>query len=57
MDWLKRIHKTTDPRHGESVRAGDQVRVWYRIQEKGRVRTASFEGIVLRVRGPVATRP
>ncbi len=56
MDWLKRIHKTTDPRHGASVRTGDQVRVWYRIQEKGRVRTALFEGIVLRVRGPAATR-
>jgi len=59
MDWLSRIQSKRDPkRDGESTeyRAGDQVRVWYRIQEKGRVRTASFEGIVIRVRGSAANR-
>ena len=30
---------------------GDQVRVWYRIQEKDRVRLAPFEGLVIRRKG------
>lgn len=31
--------------------AGDQVRVWYRIVERERVRLAPFEGLVIRRRG------
>ena len=34
-----------------AFRPGDQVRVWYRIQERDRVRTAPFEGLVIRLRG------
>ncbi len=30
---------------------GDQVRVWYKIQEKDRVRVAQFEGLVIRRKG------
>lgn len=30
---------------------GDQVRVWYRIKERDRVRLAPFEGLVIRRRG------
>ena len=30
---------------------GDHVRVWYRIQEKDRVRVAPFEGLVIRRKG------
>ena len=30
---------------------GDQVRVWYKIQEKDRVRVAPFEGLVIRRKG------
>lgn len=31
--------------------AGDQVRVWYRIVERERMRLAPFEGLVIRRRG------
>lgn len=31
--------------------SGDQVRVWYKIQEKDRVRVAPFEGLVIRRKG------
>jgi large subunit ribosomal protein L19 len=30
---------------------GDQVRVWYRIREKDRIRQVPFEGLVIRRRG------
>ena len=30
---------------------GDQVRVWYRIKERDRVRLAPFEGLIIRRRG------
>ena len=32
-------------------RPGDQVRVWCRIQEQGRVRLSPFEGLIIRRRG------
>ena len=51
MDWLKQIHGDAKREGLPAFRAGDQVRIWYRIQERGRMRTAPFEGIVLRIRG------
>lgn len=50
MDWLKQVHGVQEGTL-PACRAGDQVRVWYRIQERGRVRTAPFEGTVIRLRG------
>ena len=52
MDWLKRVHGG-EPRSAAqpAYRTGDLVRVWYKIQERDRVRLAPFEGLVLRQRG------
>ncbi len=36
-----------DERGGLDFRAGDTVRVWQKIQEKGKVRLQAFEGLVL----------
>lgn len=55
MDWLKRVHSATTSA-AVDFRPGDQVRVWCRIQERGRVRTAPFEGTVMRVRGSGTSR-
>ncbi len=51
MDWLKLVHPDGGRRLQVGCRPGDQVRVWSRIQERGRARVVSFEGIVLRMRG------
>ena len=36
-----------DERRALDLRAGDTVRVWQKIQEKGKVRLQAFEGLVL----------
>ena len=36
-----------DERRAVDVRAGDTVRVWQKIQEKGKTRLQAFEGLVL----------
>lgn len=56
MDWLKRVHGGPGGAQTVDFRPGDQVRVWCRIQERGRVRTAPFEGTVIRLRGSGASR-
>ncbi len=45
--FVKRQLKNQDMAFGP----GDQVRVWYQIQEKDRVRLAPFEGLVIRRKG------
>lgn len=46
-DITKSFMKQTLPEFGP----GDEVRVWYRIREKNRVRQVPFEGLVIRRRG------
>lgn len=36
-----------EERQGLDLRAGDTIRVWQKIQEKGKVRLQAFEGLVL----------
>ena len=50
MDWLKHAQGTRQAIQPD-FRPGDQLRVWYHIQERDRVRLAQFEGIVIRLRG------
>lgn len=47
--WFQQLigHASQMPDFGP----GDQVRVWYRIKERDRVRLAPFEGLVIRRRG------
>jgi len=40
----------TDERSKLGIRGGDSVRVWQKIQEKGKTRLQAFEGIVLAVK-------
>jgi large subunit ribosomal protein L19 len=37
----------TDDRKGLGIKPGDTVRVWQKIQEKGKTRLQAFEGLVL----------
>ena len=37
----------TDARKNLDVRAGDTIKVWSKIQEKGKTRLQAFEGLVL----------
>ena len=41
--------KITD-RKNLDIRAGDTVRVWQKIQEKGKIRLQAFEGLVIAVK-------
>lgn len=50
MDWLTRLHATSTvaaPDFG----TGDEIRVWFKILERGKERLGQFEGIVIRCRG------
>jgi len=49
-NWLQRVHGAPTSVTKE-IRAGDHVRVWFKIRERDRVRTTPFEGLVIRVRG------
>jgi large subunit ribosomal protein L19 len=40
----------TDERAKLGIRGGDSVRVWQKIQEKGKTRLQAFEGLVLAVK-------
>ena len=40
----------TDKRKALDLRAGDTVKVWQKIQEKGKIRLQAFEGLVLSVK-------
>lgn len=51
MEWLKQVHHGAEGTRVPEFRSGDEVRVWYRIQERGRTRVTPFEGTVIRVRG------
>jgi len=58
-DWLQRVHGTSQATQGSGTtafRAGDHVRVWFKIQERDRIRTTPFEGLVIRVRGERSSR-
>ena len=50
MDWLSVVHGKTSP-PAPAFGPGDEVRVWYRIMEQGKVRLGQFEGLVIRLRG------
>ena len=39
-----------EDRKGLNIRAGDTVKVWQKIMEKGKVRLQVFEGLVLAVK-------
>lgn len=56
MEWLKLVHGPTPPQALASFRAGDEVRVWFKIVEQGKERLGQFEGIVMRVRGSGPSR-
>ncbi len=51
MSHMVQVASAYQKRDVPNFRPGDQVRVWCRIQEKGRVRQVPFEGIVIRRRG------
>ena len=51
MDWLNIIHRETAQVPTDNFRPGDEVRVWYKLYEQDKERTAQFEGIVIRSRG------
>ena len=55
MEWLTWVHGTT-PHAALEFGPGDEVRVWYRIQEQGKERLGQFEGIVIRCRGSGVSR-
>ncbi len=50
-DWEQRVTQAYRKDKVPAFGPGDQIRVWYRIMERDRVRQAPFEGIVLRRRG------
>lgn len=56
MDWLKLVHPTRRSISLEPFGPGDNVRVWYRIQEQGKERLGQFEGVVIRYRGAGAAK-
>jgi len=47
IDTTKISPVNTEDRKKLGVRAGDTVRVWVKIQEKGKTRLQAFEGLVL----------
>jgi len=51
MEWLKHVTKPQEKANIPECGPGDQVKVWYRIVERDRVRLAPFEGMVIRRRG------
>ncbi len=51
MEWLKLVHGTAAPVNAQTIRPGDEVRVWFKIVEQGKERLGQFEGLVIRVRG------
>ena len=55
MDW-RQLARGSRGIPAPEFRPGDQVRVWYKIQERDRVRTAPFEGTIVRVRGGGSAR-
>lgn len=46
-DTIKTSPVDMAAREGLDIRPGDTVRVWQRIEEKGKVRLQAFEGLVL----------
>jgi len=56
MDWMKLIHTSGPRADAASLRAGDDVRVWFRILEQGKERLGQFEGTVIRARGSGPSR-
>lgn len=56
MDWRQLIHKDIPQVPTDNFRTGDEVRVWYKIYEQDKERSAQFEGIVIRSRGAKGQR-
>ena len=56
MDWLKIIHGETPTVAPANFNTGDDIRVWYKILEHGKVRLGQFEGTVIRYRGSGSAR-
>lgn len=50
MDWLTRLHATSTVA-ASAFDTGDEIRVWFKILERGKERLGQFEGVVIRRRG------
>lgn len=51
MNWEQQVTQGSRKAKVPEFGPGDEVRVWYRIIERDRVRQAPFEGVVVRRRG------
>ena len=52
MEWLTWVHGKASSGMPGDLKPGDEVRVWYKIQEQdNKERLGQFEGIVIRCRG------
>ncbi|MCK5285634.1 MAG: 50S ribosomal protein L19 [Candidatus Pacebacteria bacterium] len=47
LETIKISSVNIEDRKALGIRAGDTVRVWVKIEEKGKIRTQAFEGLVL----------
>ena len=53
---IDRISKLQFKQNLPECGVGDQVRVWYRIEEQGKSRVAPFEGLIIRQQGSGSTK-
>lgn len=56
MEWLQWVHGTSRQATPATFGPGDDVRVWFKILERGKERLGQFEGIVIRRRGSGASK-
>ena len=57
MEWLTWVHGTSSTGMPGDLKPGDEVRVWYKVQEQdNKERLGQFEGIVIRARGSGASK-
>ncbi|MBI1992132.1 MAG: 50S ribosomal protein L19 [Candidatus Omnitrophica bacterium] len=56
MEWLQWVHGANQPAMPATFGPGDDVRVWFKILERGKERLGQFEGIVIRCRGSGASK-
>ena len=47
LETIKISSVNVEDRKKLGIKAGDTVRVWVKIEEKGKTRTQAFEGLVL----------
>ncbi len=56
MEWMTWVHGRVPSERTERFRAGDEVRVWFKILEQGKERLGQFEGTVIRCHGAGPSR-